>query len=252
MLRLRPHRNLLFTALLLLGLPLPAAGQAAAPPPPPRQEGTAEVAFVGTSGNSETSTFSLGGEHIFRPPQWMIRNRARMIRTETENELAADSLLYAFRAERTINTRVSAYGDYGYFHDRPAGVDHRNGITGGLIVKILESERQSLQAEGGAGYLNEQRLAGDDVSSAVYTTGTSYKLKVSATSELTDEIRFLGTFDNGDDWRFAHGISLTVAINTVFALKASNLLRYANFPPPGFEKTDTTTAIALVASFKRQ
>ena len=78
---------------------MPAAAQAAPqqpPPPPPRQEGTAEVAFVGTSGNSETSTFSVGGEHIYRPPQWMIRNRARLIRTETENELAADSLLYAY------------------------------------------------------------------------------------------------------------------------------------------------------------
>ena len=27
---------------------------------------------------------------------------------------------------------------------------------------------------------------------------------------------------------------------------------WANFPPAGFKKTDTTTAIALVASFKRQ
>ena len=262
----RALRHSVFATLLIVALPLPAAGQAAAqppaqpPPPPPRHEGTAEVAYVGTSGNSETSTFSLGGEYLFRPAQWTIRNRARMIRTETEartetgteNELAADSLLYAFRADRTITTRASVYGDYGYFHDRPAGVDHRHGITGGLTVKVLESERQSLQAEGGGGYLNERRLTGDDVSSAVYSAGTTYKLKISATSDLTDEIRFLGTFDNGDDWRFAHGISLTVAINTVFSLKASNLLRYANFPPPGFEKTDSTTAIALVASFKRQ
>lgn len=248
----RVLRVALLASLSVAAFPTSAAGQAAPPPPPPRQEGTAEVAFVGTSGNSETSTFSLGGEHIFRPPQWMIRNRARLIRTETDNELAADALLYAFRAERSINPRVTVFGDYGYFHDRPAGVDHRNGITGGITVKILETARQFLQAEGGAGYLNEQRLTGDDVSSAVYSAGTTYKLKVSANSELTDEIRFLGTFDNSDDWRFAHAIGLTVAINTVFSLKASSTLRYANFPPPGFEKTDTTTAIALVASFKRQ
>jgi putative salt-induced outer membrane protein len=252
----RALRPLLVVVTSLI-FPLPAFGQTPAPPsqpppPPPRQEGTAEVAFVGTSGNSSTTTFSLGGEHIFRPPQWMIRNRARMIRTETDNEIAADSLLYAFRAERTLTTRVMAYGDYGYFHDPPAGVDHRNGITGGLVVKIIDSTRQTLQAEGGTGYLNEQRLTGDDVSSAVYTAGTTYKLKVSETSELTDEIRFLGTFDNSDDWRFAHAIGLTVTINTIFSLKASSLLRYANFPPPGFKKTDTTTAVALVASFKRQ
>jgi putative salt-induced outer membrane protein YdiY len=250
----RSARRWFLAAVVLLAHPASAGAQAAQepPPPPPKQEGTAEIAYVGTSGNSETSTFSLGGEHIFRPPQWQIRNRARMIRTETENELAADSLLYAFRAERIVNTRITAFGDYGYFHDRPAGVEHRNGVTGGLAVKVLERARQSLRAEAGAGYLNEQRLTGDDVSSAVYDAGTTYKLKLSETSELADEIRFLGTFDNSDDWRFAHAIGLTVAINTVFSLKASSTLRYANFPPPGFEKTDTTTAIALVASFKRQ
>jgi putative salt-induced outer membrane protein len=254
MLDARALRNSIFATLLTVCLPLSAFGQAAAPqpPPPPRQEGTAEVAFVGTTGNSRTNTFSIGGEHIYRPPQWQIRNRARMVRTEADGEIDADSMLYIFRAERSLSARTTVFGEYAYFHDRPAGVDHRNGVTGGLAYKLIDTARQMLQAEGGLGYLNEQRLTGDDISSAVYSFGSNYKLKVSATAELTDEIRFLGTFDNGDDWRFAHVIGLTVAINTTFSLKASSALRFANFPPPGFEKTDTTTAIALVASFKRQ
>jgi hypothetical protein len=30
------------------------------------------------------------------------------------------------------------------------------------------------------------------------------------------------------------------------------VIRFANLPPPGFRQTDTSTAVALVASFKRQ
>ena len=145
-----PRRRTL-ALLLLLGIPVPAFGQAPPAPPPPRQEGTAELAFVGTSGNSSTTTFSVAGEHVYRPPQWILRNRARIIRTETDGEVAADSLLYAFRAERRLTARMTAYGDYGYFHDRPAGVEHRNGVTGGLTAMMVENARHSLQVEAGAG-----------------------------------------------------------------------------------------------------
>ena len=79
-----------------------------------------------------------------------------------------------------------------------------------------------------------------------------YKLKITATTDLTEEFKLLGTFDNADDWRAANAIGLTVTINTIFSLKASNLIRYAHFPPPGFKTTDSSTSIALVASFKRQ
>jgi hypothetical protein len=36
-------------------------------PPPPAREGSAEFAFVGTTGNSSTQTIGLGGELIYRP-----------------------------------------------------------------------------------------------------------------------------------------------------------------------------------------
>jgi len=243
-------RALCFAAILLL--PVLAHAQAAAPPPPPRQEGTAEVAFVGTTGNISTSTFSAGGEHIVRPVNWMVRNRAQAVRGTVEGATTAESFLYNFRAERVINARLNAFGEYGFFRDKPAGVKSRNAVAGGLSLKAIADARQTLSLDGGLGYLDESRVAGDDVSSAIWLTGATYKLKLSETAELTDDLRLLGTFDQGDDWRLTHSIAVTARLTTLLSLKVSNTLRYANFPPAGFKKTDTTTAIALVASFKRQ
>ncbi len=47
--------------IVLIGLPRLAHAQAASspPPPPPEQEGSAEFAFVGTTGNSSTQTVAL-------------------------------------------------------------------------------------------------------------------------------------------------------------------------------------------------
>jgi putative salt-induced outer membrane protein len=239
--------------LLILALPAPAAAQAAAPPPPPpRQEGTAEVAFVGTTGNASTNTFSISGEHIVRPAPWLVKNRVAFIRNEAEDVVTAESFLYGLRTERTLNARLSAFGEYAYFHDEFAGVDHRNGVTGGLMFKLVDTAVHRLSVDAGLGYLNEQRLTGDDVSSATYGFGSNYKWTISPTATLENDSRLIGTFDNADDWRFVNLVSLTTRLTQILSLKVSNAVRYAHFPPPGFKTTDTATSIALVAKFTRQ
>jgi len=233
---------------LLLGVLEPSlawAQAAAPPPPPPKHEGTAELAFVGTTGNSKDQTLAAGAEYIARPTNWLLKNRFQVVRGETDSILTTESWLYGFRAERVITARMSAFGEYAFFRDQFAGIDSRNGLTGGLMFTIVKDDRQTLSADAGLGYLNEQRLAGEDVSS-----GTAYKLKLSATADLTDELRLLGTFDNSDDWRVANTIAVTAKLTTIFSMKFSSTVRHLNFPPPGFTGTDTITSVAFVAAFK--
>ena len=59
----------LLSLTLVSGFSSLARAQAPAPPPPER-EGSAEFAFVGTTGNSSTQTIGLGGEFIYRPVPW--------------------------------------------------------------------------------------------------------------------------------------------------------------------------------------
>ena len=231
----------------------PAVGWAqTAPPPPPKQEGSAQISFVGTTGNTSTSTFSAAGEYIYRPDKWLFKDRLLFINNQTDGVTSANSLLYAMRAERTLTARTSAFGEYRYFQDELAGVTHRNDVTGGLAYKVATGPTHTLTVDGGIGYLNEQRVAGDDVSTGTYSAGAAYKWQVSKNSDVTDEFRFLGTFHDASDWRVGNIVSVTAKITEIFALKFSNIVRYSNLPPIGFKTTDTTTSIALVASFKKQ
>ena len=118
------------------------------------------------------------------------------------------------------------------------------------MFTIVKSDRQTFSADAGLGYLNEQRLAGEDVSSGTYSGGAAYKLKFSETAELNDELRLLGTFDNSDDWRVSNTISVTAKLTTMFSMKFSTTVRHLNFPPPGYTGTDTVTSVAFVAAFK--
>lgn len=225
--------------------------QPPAEPPPPRYELTSEFAFVGTTGNASTQTIGLGAESIYRPDKWMVRNRAAFVRNKSEAEVKAESLLLFNRAERAITTRLAGYGEYVYFRDEFAGVDHRNSVAAGLSYKLIDRAAHLLSLDGALGYLNEDRLVGDNVSSATYGAGTSYRWTLSETATVTDDLRFTGVFDAADNWRFLHNLSVTARLTGLLSLKASTTVGYVNLPVPGFKSTDTSTAIALVAKFTR-
>ena len=245
-------RASLLSALLVV-MPVSAFAQAAAPPPPPpKHEVSGELAYVGVSGNASTNTFGIRFETVHRPESWLIRQRLSFVRNESEGELTAEAFSYTPRVEKVLNARMSVFGEYQYFRDEFAGVDNRNAVNAGLAIKLVTQDRQTLSADVGLGYLNEQRLAGDDVSSGVYSAGTAYTLKISDTADLTDDFAFVGTFDRAEDWRIAHTIAVTAKLTEIFSLKASNNIRYANFPPPGFKTTDSVTSVALVLTLKRQ
>ena len=76
-----------------------------------------------------------------------------------------------------------------------------------------------------------------------------YTLKLSETSELTEDGHFVSSLSDGDDWRYANVITLTAKVTTLFSLKLSNTIRYVNLPVFGFKNTDAVTAVALVAKF---
>jgi putative salt-induced outer membrane protein YdiY len=141
---------LLFALVALSGLlgGLLTPGLASAqnpPPPPPKHEGTAELAFVGTTGNSKEQTLSAGAEYIARPTNWLLKNRFQVVRGDTDSVLTTESWLYGFRTERTLRARLSAFGEYAYFRDQFAGIDSRNGITGGLMFTIIKTEQADAQ-----------------------------------------------------------------------------------------------------------
>ena len=218
-------------------------------PPPPTHEQTFEAAYVGVTGNASSNTFGLGADVVSRPDSWLIRNKVSFVRNESNDVLVANALDFTSRAQRTLTPRVSAFGEYGFFRDRFAGVVHRNSITGGVAVKVIDAARQALSLDAGVGYVNESRLAGDDISSASYLAGTGYKLKITDTADLSDDLRLSGLFADAENWRLDHTISITTRVAAGLSLKVSHALRYAHFPPPGFKKTDAIMSVALVARF---
>ena len=238
---------LLTNAPLNAQTPAPAAPQP--PPPPPPREGTAEFSFVGTSGNASTSALGLGGEYIVRTAPWLFSGKASYVRNETDDELKAQAFAALLRASRTLSDRVSAFGEYGYLRDRFAGIESRNTIHGGITYAALKPKPHQLDVDASLGYAHETRVEGDDISTAQALLGARYKLVLSETAEISDDLGFSFSLSEADDWRSRNTAALTVKIASIFSLKVSNIIRYVHAPVEGFKTTDTLTSVALVAKF---
>jgi putative salt-induced outer membrane protein YdiY len=232
----------------LLLFPVRALAQAPATPPPAR-EGSADFAFVATTGNASTQTIGLTGELIFRPDTWVIKNRAVFVHNESEDTLTAESFLYIVRAEKALSPRLAGFGEYDYLRDTFAGLDHRNHVLGGVSYKMVDLPAHLLFVDAGLGYLNEQRRIEEDLSTGTYAFGGGYKWKLSPTAEISDDIRFTNTFADAADWRVANIASVTARLTTIFSIKFSNTLRHVHEPVDDFKGTDTITSVALVAKF---
>ena len=76
-----------------------------------------------------------------------------------------------------------------------------------------------------------------------------YSWAISEMGALTEEATFVADLNTGDDWRFTNEVAATAALSTRLSLRVSHKLSHLNRPVPGFRKTDTILAAAIVAHF---
>jgi putative salt-induced outer membrane protein len=240
------------TLAVLLALAAPALAQQPPPDePPPRFEASAQFSLLTTTGNTSNRTLGTGGEVAFRPRPWVFTARALYAENEADDLLSARSFASLFRASRSLTERLSAYGGYSYLHDRFAGVDARHTIDGGLSYALLARAPQFLDVDAGVGYEHESRVEEESEELAIFTAGALYRWEFSETSRFREDFRFVQAFEEGSNWKIEQSASLTATLTSMFSLKLSNIVRYVHDPVPGFERTDTITAVALVWSVKR-
>jgi len=60
--------------------------------------------------------------------------------------------------------------------------------------------------------------------------------RLSPTSALTEDGRFVFSLSDGSDWRYGNVIALTATVTTQLSLKLSNTLRYLHRPVFGLNR----------------
>src|SRR4051812_43715588 len=227
---------------------------AAAPPPvkepPPLWDTQIGAAFVGTSGNTDTTT--LGGDFGMhrRWPVWRIESTATAVRTTDNDVRTAERYLAAFRAQRKLTSILSLTTGERAERDRLSGIAFRNILDGGLGIAIINVPEWTLDAVTGIAWNHEQRSSGPDLNRPVGILQALSRIPLGASADTTQRFTFYPDFQESSAYRSEFELTAQAAMNNHLSLKLGYLVRHSNDPVPGFLKTDTTSTASVVLRWK--
>ncbi|HYX20313.1 MAG TPA: DUF481 domain-containing protein [Thermoanaerobaculia bacterium] len=231
------------------------------PPPPPVWFGNANLSYLSTSGNTDTTSIGGGLELNYNPKPWLFTLKGAALHAATDGVTTAETFTASFKASRDLTEHIDVFGSGGWLRNRFSGINNIWNFDGGAGYKLLKSDTQFLRLEGGVGYTSEQDIVLGLIAPyrnyANLRAGLGYKWTITKTATFTNDFSYLYDLSDSKNWFITDKAAVTVSISKIFALQASWTLLFRNEPPlkdPGpppvrYDHTDTATAVGLVAKF---
>jgi putative salt-induced outer membrane protein YdiY len=245
------HASLFFFCTFFSLLPLPGAAQPAAPPPPPPLwDAQVGASFVGTSGNSDTSSTGVDFIAHRRGAVWQLESAATAVRSSTNELKTAERYLGLFRGQRKLTTIMGLTSGIKLERDRFSGLDFRSVVDAGLSWALARQPRWTLDGVTAIAWNHESRTVGPTIDRPVGVLQLLSRVPFGTAGDTTQRFTFYPDFKVSSAYRHEAEITAQAALNARLALKLGYLLRYANNPVAGFKKTDNTTTASVVLRWK--
>jgi putative salt-induced outer membrane protein len=208
------------------------------------------AAFVGTSGNTETSTIGADFAANRRWPLWKIGATAGAVRASDAGERTAERYLATFRVDRRLTSYVSLTAGEKAERDELAGMTFRNILDGGLSWALVRRPRWTLDGLTAMAWMHEDPVVGPTRDSPAGVFQLSSRIPLGTGADTTQRFTYYPNFDVSSAYRSEAEITAQAAMTNRLALKFGYLLRYSNEPAFGFETTDSTTTASIVVRWR--
>ncbi len=253
--------------LALIAAPVAASAQTSdcpcpvPPPPPPVWFGKADLSFLSTSGNTDTTSIGGSAEVNYNPKPWLFTLKFAALHAATDGVTTAETFTGSLKASRDLTEHLDVFAGGGWLRNTFSGINNLWNFDGGAGFKLVKTDTQFLRIEGGVGYTSEQDIVLGLIAPyrnyANLRAGLGYKWTITKTATFTNDFSYLYDLSDSKNWFITDKAAITVSISKIFALQASWTLLFRNEPPlkdPGpppvrYDHTDTATAVGLVAKF---
>ena len=229
----------------------PPAPPAPPPGPPPLWTGSAGFGLSLNRGNTATTNVSLSADATRDPKTDNVwKFKGLYMRGETNDELAVDRLLLDARYERTLSTRVYAFGQAQYLEDQFKDIDYMFAPSGGIGYKLIATPATTFNVDGGLGAKMEKNFDIDLRTDFVVASSERFEHKLSTTATVTQGFNALWKADDFGDALYTFTAGLAAALTTRTQLKVELLDTYSSRPPnPAVKSNDVALLTAVVYKF---
>jgi putative salt-induced outer membrane protein YdiY len=240
------------TLLIVVTLLAPAAAAAQAPPPPPPPLWDVQIgaSFVGTGGNSDTSSAGADFGLHRRWLVWQIESAAAAVRTSNQDVRTAERYLGSFRGQRKLSSLVGLSSGIRLERDKFSGMNFRSISDVGLTWALVRQAAWTLDGITGIAHSHENPTLGFKRNAPIGLLQLLSRIPFGESGAATQRFTFYPDFKEPDAHRSEMEFSAQAAMNSRFALKLGYLVRRSNLPVAGFEKTDTMATASVVMQWK--
>jgi putative salt-induced outer membrane protein len=224
-----------------------ALAQAPAAAPADPFVGSVSLGYLATTGNTDSTNgnFSLEVTWDLDGP-WKHDWTALAINARTNGVQTAESYSAGYKAQRDFNETSYLFFSTDWRQDVFSGYNRQVSQAVGYGRRLIDTDRQMLSLEGGAGAKQSDLTTGEELDEAIVRGALDYLLNISDSSEFNQ--KFL--IEQGDENRYMESTSaLKARIVGNIALVFSVVIKNNSDVPVGIEDTDRFTSISLEYAF---
>jgi len=209
-------------------------------------DASVSLGYVGTTGNTDTTTFNTEVLFTFRQERWIHNAKLQGLSAQENEVTRAERYYLENKSDFALDEDQYLYGKGSYNDDRFSGFDYQATLSAGYGRYLLRRDTFDLQGFVGAGYRVNKIPAIDSEGEAIVSLGENFNWQISDNAKLVQSF----VSDIGNDLtvsRFEVGLESNI-IDRI-ATKIAFQLRNTSEVPAGNKKTDTQTSVSLVYTF---
>jgi putative salt-induced outer membrane protein len=232
---------------LLLFLALAPALRAQEPAKPWKE--TAQLTLLNANGNTKSSTLGFDNAFSWTGARWGAEQTAGALNTKSNGQRTAEQYNAGEKVHYKLSDRNYVFEKYRWDRDTLAGFAHRHDASVGGGRAWVQTGKDDLLGEIGAGYLNERLVRGGRNEFVSGRAFAKYSRALSETASFSQNAEYLHNFEHGRDYRLTTQTALSASLSEHFSLKLSYEWKLRNRPPAGFAKSDTLTSVAVIVNY---
>jgi putative salt-induced outer membrane protein len=219
--------------------------------------GKAELGFLNSSGNAESTSANAKLDLKREADKWINTFYLGALYGNNGEFTNAQRYEGRYQLDYKINDKLSWFsalrGEKDYF----SGFVYQATVSTGVAYKFIDNPNTKLSFALGAGYRRLQneiliktdagevidRIEGDEESDPVGTLGSDYEHNFTENTKITN--KFLAE-SGSENTALQNDLALQVSMSKTLALAVGYGIRYNTDPPPLSETTDTLITVNLV------
>jgi len=215
---------------------------------PKAWEGSGELGFVSTTGNTESEALNAKLEFVRTGKRWRHRFTGTALSTSEDGIKDNERYTVEVQSDRKLTEKSWLFGAFRWDADKFGTYDPSVSLTAGYGYQLMVSERHELRGEIGAGYRSlEETVSGRESSEAIGRFLLDDWWQVFGNTKWTN--RLLVEYGSSNTFTLFN-TGLSVSMTDKLAVKVTFEARNNSSIPPGdSEHLDTVTGVNVVYNF---